>query len=65
MSTGIPEVGLLNSEYDFYEWINGMEDMIVYKELVDYVYQDASMFTDPAEKPCDRTALSLVRSRRA
>lgn len=62
MSKGIPEVGLLNSDYDFYQWITRMEDLLVYKELVDYVYQDGSMLTDATEKLRDRKALSLVRS---
>jgi hypothetical protein len=61
--TGVPEVGLLESD-GYWEWATRMEDLLIYKELGDCILRDGNQIPvdNVAEKLRDRKALSLIRS---
>jgi hypothetical protein len=58
----VPDVGLLDSDLDFSEWVTRVTDLLVYKELDTCVEQDGNQLATAAEKSRDRKALSIIRS---
>jgi hypothetical protein len=61
MGKSEPDVGMLDSQI-YWEWKVRMEDLLIYKDLWDYLSKDEADIQTPDEKRGDRKALSLVRS---
>jgi hypothetical protein len=61
MGKSEPDVGMLNSQ-NYWEWKVRMEDLLIYKDLWDYLSKDEADIQTPDEKRSDRKALSLVRN---
>jgi hypothetical protein len=61
MGKSEPDVGMLNSQ-NYWEWKVRREDLLIYKDLWDYLSKDEADIQTPDEKRGDRKALSLVRS---
>jgi hypothetical protein len=61
MGKSEPDVGMLDSQ-NYWECRVRMEDLLIYKDLWDYLSKNEADIRTPEEKRGDRKALSLVRS---
>jgi hypothetical protein len=61
MGKSEPDVGMLDSQ-NYWEWRVRMEDLLIYKDLWDYLSKNEADIRTQEEKRGDRKALSLVRS---
>jgi hypothetical protein len=56
------DVGMLDS-HNYFEWRVRMEDLLIYKDLGDYLTIKEDQIQSPEQTRGDRKALSLLRSR--
>ena len=62
MGKSEPDVGMLDST-NYWEWKVRIEDLLIYKELFDYLEMDEAQIQTAEQRRDDRKALALVRSR--
>ena len=61
MGKSEPDVGMLSSQ-NYWEWKVRIEDLLIYKDLFEFLAKDEAEIRTADEKRDDRKALALVRS---